>query len=332
MAEALSQSQIDELLKKMQSGEVTETKEEAPKLKQYDFTSPKKFTKDQLKALSTLYENFGRSLGIYLTGVLRSVCEVEISGVEEQRFYEFNNSLPDLTLVAMVSFEPEDNNYDGLTMLLEFPTTLGFLMVDRLMGGSGAVYSPERNYTEIEVSLLEHIFQAILNFLQESWNNNFKVELVLQNIETNGRMIQAYSQQDIVVISSLEVKEEFVSGLINVCMPAGNLEGILTNFNSKYSHSTKQLDPKREEIRKDTLMGYLKESNLTVEAILDVCYMNLNEIVSLQSGDIIALNKKIDADIDVNVQSVPWGRARIGEVDSSKAIKIVDVFERERGK
>lgn len=50
MAEQLSQSQIDALLKRMSSGEV-DVEEPAHKAREYDFRSPKKFTKEQLKAL-----------------------------------------------------------------------------------------------------------------------------------------------------------------------------------------------------------------------------------------------------------------------------------------
>ena len=46
MAEALSQNQIDELLKQMQSGKVDAEIDTAPKIKEYDFKSPKKFTKE----------------------------------------------------------------------------------------------------------------------------------------------------------------------------------------------------------------------------------------------------------------------------------------------
>ena len=87
MPEQLSQSQIDALLKKMSSGEVT-TEQEERKIRDYDFKSPKKFTKEQLKALNGLHETLGRMLASYFSSLLRTVCEIEVLQVEEQRFYE----------------------------------------------------------------------------------------------------------------------------------------------------------------------------------------------------------------------------------------------------
>ena len=135
MAEALSQSQIDELLKKMRSGEMEEEKPEEtkPKEKEYDFSSPKKFTKDQLNSLSNLYENFSRVISSYFTSILRSVCEVNVVQIEEQRYYEFNNALPDNVLVGMLSFQPESPQYDETTLMLDLSTSFGYLLVDRLM-------------------------------------------------------------------------------------------------------------------------------------------------------------------------------------------------------
>ena len=74
MAEALSQSQIDELLHQMRSGTVEKPQTESKqRIKEYDFSSPKKFTKDQLKSLNNLYENYSRMMSSYFTSVLATL-------------------------------------------------------------------------------------------------------------------------------------------------------------------------------------------------------------------------------------------------------------------
>lgn len=327
MAEALSQNQIDELLNRMRSGEVTQTEDtNQNKVKKYNFSTPKKFTKDQLKSLNNLYENYARILAAYFTSIMRNVCEVNITQIEEQKYYEFNNALPDNTLIGMIAFKPDGNQYDESTIMMQMPTSFGYLLIDRLMGGFGPVYAPERDYTEIELSLLQLVMQNITKYMQEAWSNFFKLKTSLRSMETNGRLLQAYSQQDIVVIITLELKDETYSGLINICMPAENLEAIISNFSLKYAHSVKQQDPEKEQNRRNSIFGYLKESDLEIEAVLDCCQMNLSEIAMLQQGDVIALNKKIDHNIDVTVEGIPWCTARLGEVNKKKALKLVEIF------
>ena len=79
MAEVLSQSQIDALLNSMQSGGgAEEKKEEKPeiKYKKYDFYSPKKYTKDRLKMLRTIYDNYARIASSQINGLFKVASEV----------------------------------------------------------------------------------------------------------------------------------------------------------------------------------------------------------------------------------------------------------------
>lgn len=321
MPETLSQNQIDDLLKRMQSGDMEEESAHEEKVKEYDFASPKKFTKDQLKSLNNLNENFSRVLSSYFTTSLRSICEVTINEIEEQRYSEFNNALPDNTLVGMISFKPQ--NYDESTLMFEFPTSFGYLLTDRLMGGSGKLYVPERDYTEVELALLNHILTNVTKFMEESWGHFFPLHTELRNIETNGRLIQVFAPQDIVVIVTMEIKEENFSGTANLCMPAENLEKIINDFSVKYARAVHQENPEKEKAKQKAMFDYLKQSDLEVEAILDNCKMDLADISQLQKNDVVVLNKRYDEDLEINVEGIPWFTGRLGALNSRKAIKIV---------
>ncbi len=325
MAEALSQSQIDELLSKMRSGAVEKTAPEPiQKIKEYDFSSPKKFTKDQLKSLNNLYENYSRMLSSYLTSILRSTCEVTISQIEEQRYYEFTNALPDSTLIGIFAFTPEESAYSESTMMIEFSTAFGYLLIDRLMGGSGAPMAPDRDYTEIELSLLNLVMERITFYLQEAWSSFFPLLARFVTIETNGRFVQTFAPQDVVVIISFEIDDESYKSTANICMPAENLEELISSLSVKYVHSSKKQDAQREKQRRDRLFDYLKQSDLNLEAHLDDCLMSLGEIANLQVNDVIVINKKIDEDISVIVEGIPYFKARLGKMDSKMTLRIVD--------
>ena len=325
MAEALSQSQIDELLHKMRSGDIEKAQTEpSKKIKEYDFSSPKKFTKDQIKSLNNLYENYSRMLSSYLTSILRSSCEITISQIEEQRFYEFTNALPDSTLVGILSFTPEGSTYGETTMMVEFATSFGYLLIDRLMGGNEEPISLEREYTEIELALLRSVMDNITYYLQEAWSSFFNLEAHFVTIETNGRFVQTFAPQDVVVIITFDIDDEFYKGSANICMPAENLESLIDSFSVKYNHSTKKQDTMREKQRYDRVFDSIKQSEINMEAHLDDCFMSLGEIAQLQINDVIFLNKKIDEDISVSVEGIHCYKARLGEVDSKMALRLVN--------
>ena len=89
MAEVLSQSQIDALLNAARSGEMDldAPKEEQPekKYRKYDFYSPRKFTKDRIKILNSIFESYARVINSRLNALLHATCEIEVETVEELR-------------------------------------------------------------------------------------------------------------------------------------------------------------------------------------------------------------------------------------------------------
>ncbi len=243
MAEALSQSQIDALLKGLQQGEVAPESEGASRgkrVKEYDFKSPKKFTKEQLRTLDSLHENLSRMLSTYLTGVLRFYCEARVMQIEEQRYYEYNNALPDSALIAMVELKPEDSNFDEATLMLDLSTQLGFSMIDRLLGGSGDEYNLKREFTEVEVAILGNIFNKFAQYIREAWNSYIHVTTTLTSLETNPRLLQIHAPEDVVVIVLLEIKLKNLVGTMSICIPAMNLEELMANFANKYARAPKR--------------------------------------------------------------------------------------------
>ena len=52
-------------------------------------------------------------------------------------------------------------------VIMEMASNLGFAIVDRLLGGAGNALDKERDFSEIELTILERIFTVCVNQLQE---------------------------------------------------------------------------------------------------------------------------------------------------------------------
>ena len=321
MPEQLSQSQIDELLNKMSSGQV-DVEGDTRKIKEYDFKSPKKFTKEQMKALDSLHETFARLLSSYLSGLVRSVCDVEVMQIEEQRYYEYNNALPDTALIGILDFRPDDVLYSETTMIMDMSTTMGFYLIDRLLGGSGEGNKLTRDYTEIEVSILSKVFEKIVTRLQDAWNTSIPLSMELNSLETNSRLLQVFAPEDTVVIIILEVKIGEVSGTLSVCIPAESLEEYIDTFAVRYARASKRQDPEKEQKKRRLLMENMLDSNMEMRAVFDELNMDLRDILQLQPDDVIPLTKNINSDIVMRVDGIPWFTARLGETKGKKSVKL----------
>src|SRR5690606_34093309 len=124
---------------------------------EYDFRSPKKITKETIKLLSGIYENYCRMLTSRLTSILRLMCDVTVEQVEESIFHEYNNALDDYVLMGLINVKYPDKTSSDSQILMEISKPLSFVIIDRILGGVGEEYGNIRDYTDIELSLLSNL-------------------------------------------------------------------------------------------------------------------------------------------------------------------------------
>lgn len=328
----MSQQQIDELLGSLQSGNVdfkdVETQSSGPKVKEYDFMSPKKFSREQLKLLDNIFDNFARMLSLQLASMLRISCQMEVLQVEEEDYKEFNNALNDSVLVAMIGMHNTDHRIDGKQILLEMARPISFSVIDRMLGGSGTGYNIERDYTDIELALVEYLFKQMLSLLKNSWSNYIEIEHTLDMIETNSRLIQSIQPDESVAIVVIEMTlDDNLKGNMNICLPAASLEEIFKVFNSKYVRIPRKDDPEVEQERKEIIMKGLKASPLYVSAVLGKTQITLKDFLGLQVGDVITLNTPLEENqITVCVEDLPWFTGVVGTKKKKYAVKIDQIL------
>lgn len=327
MAEILSQQQIDELLGSLQSGNVDfkdmETQSSGPKVKEYDFMSPKKFSREQLKLLDNIFDNFARMLSLQLASMLRVSCQMEVLQVEEEDYKEFNNALNDSVLVGVIGLHNQDNRIDGKQILIEISRTISFSIIDRMLGGTGSGYDIDRDYTEIELALMEYLFKQTLPLLKNAWSNYIEIDHTLDMIETNSRLMQSIQPDESVAIVVIEITMDDLKGNMNICLPAASLEEIFRVFNSKYIRIPRKDDPEVEQERKEIIMKGLKASPLYISAVLGKTQITLKDFLGLQVGDVITLNTPQEENrVTVCVEDLPWFTGVMGTKKKKYAVKI----------
>ena len=204
MADVLSQSEIDNLLKALSSGEVDvdEMKdvEEKP-VKNYDFARPSKFSKEHLRTLEIIFEHYGRLLSTNLPVYLRNNILVEVLNSEAVTYSEFANSLSNPMLLGVINFAPLKGN-----ILLEMATNIGYAMVDRMLGGMGEPLAKSREFSEIELLIIERLLTVCVNLLREPWKNVVELTPRLERIETNSQFAQIISPSEMIAIVTINLK------------------------------------------------------------------------------------------------------------------------------
>lgn len=321
MSDVLSQNQIDALLSSLSKGETPLEEPSSKRVKEYDFKSPKKLSKEQLKTLTGLYETFARHLASYFSGILRFFCEVSVASIEELPYYEYNNSLPDSLLIGVIKAKPIEGN-----VLVDFSNTISFTIIDRLLGGNGEGIIPNREFTEIEITLMERIFRQIALFTKEAWPHNMNMDSAFEQIETNARLVQSISMDEVVAIIVLDVKMGAARGTINMCIPCINLESIIDQINQSQYHSKRSLDAAHEELIKGSMLSHVKGSPLEIEGVFGQTVLTLREVLNLQVGDVISFDNSVDKNIKLNIGGRTWFYGALGTKRNKKAVKISKVL------
>ena len=332
MAEVLSQSQIDNLLSSLTSGtrDIQETEQEQPKkIKEYDFRSPKLFTREQLKILYSIYENYARLLSSHITGALQIYSKIEIEEVEEQQYHEFNNALPDSVLVGVLDLAINNNDEEQDLVFMNLSKDIGFCAIDRLLGGSGKPLPVDREFSEIEFGLMEYFLKGLIPLMKNSWFDYIDIRPKLMKIETNSRILQGISADENVVLVVLDIQINETHGKINICIPGLTLDRMLKIINQQTRKSIRRGDASTEEQRKASIVSEITKTNLEMKAILGTCEVLSGDILELEVGDIIRLDKSKKSYVEVKIEDETWFRGEVGIFNRNKAIAITKVLKRE---
>ena len=322
MGEVLSQSEIDNLLKAFSSGEldVEEMKgTEEKTVKNYDFARPAKFSKEHLRTLEIIFEHYGRLLSTNLPAYLRRPVQVDVMNSEAVTYSEFANALSNPVLLGVVSFEPLDGN-----VVMEIASNLGFAMVDRLLGGAGTALDKPREFSEIELTILERMFNVCVNLLREPWENVVDIHPRLERIETNSQFAQIISPSEMIAIITVNIKIGDVEGLMNICLPYIVLEPVMDKLNTKYWFSTMQ--DKDVNTYEDAIASLISKAQIPVKAVLGSSSISVNDFINLGVGDVIKLDTKVDEELDVFVGNIKKFTALPGSANENCAVRLTKVL------
>ena len=325
MADVLSQSEIDALLKQLSSGELDVddvVDEPTVKIKDYDFSRPAKFSKEHLRTLEIIFENFGRLVSSNLPAYLRKNVQIDVMNSEAVTYSEFSNALSNPVLLGIVNFEPLNGN-----ILIELASNLGFAIVDRMLGGLGESLDKPREFSDIELAVLERIFTVLVDLLREPWENVVEIHPRLERIETNSQFAQIISPSEMIAIITINMTIGDVEGLMNVCLPFMTLEDIMDKLNTKYWFSIMQ-DTDSDNYT-EFIETAINKAQIPIRALLGRSTISVMDFINLQVGDIIRLDSHMDDELDVYVGNIVKFKALPGSGADNYAVKVTEIIREE---
>lgn len=324
MEEVLSQNEIDALLSAISSGEMNadelKKEEKEKKVRVYDFKRALRFSKDQIRSIARIHENYARLLTTFFSAQLRTYVNISVASVDQIPYEEFIRSVPKMTILNIYSVAPLEGR-----MLMEVNPNIAYGMLDRILGGKGNSVNKVDNLTEIETLLMSQLFEKAIVNLQEAWSSLIEIDPVLEDFEVNPQFLQMVSPNETVVIVSLNTNIGDTSGLINFCIPHIVLEPIIPKLSVHYwmQTTTKTRDP--ESYSK--LTENIKLAKVEAKTLLGQTTINIEEFLKLQNNDIIGLNQAIDKPLTLEINNEPKFYVQPGKLRNKVSVQVLEEIE-----
>lgn len=328
MPEILTQAEIDDLLNALKSGTAEEgpeeSDEERPQVRAYDFRTANRFTKDQMRSLNMVFQSYTQLFANQVTSILRVACECEVLSVEELGYNEFNNSLPSPVILGVFTAKPMAGS-----QMIEVSPEVAYMLINRLLGGVRGSKESSKQFTEIELALIERFLRKIMHTYDEAWEKVLSVRTRLERLETNAQFVQIANPNDAVAVATLSVKIGGDEGLFSMCIPRSSIETVAAHLNTRtlYASSGTAGVHERDEQAYQAMSGRLEHAAVDLVAYFGETPATVADIVNLQVGDVIRLSHRVSEPVLMKIQHIPKFQGRIGTSGSHYAVRITDIIE-----
>lgn len=326
MADVLSQSEIDALLSALSTGELESEDvgkdDEKHKIKLYDFRSPQKFSKEHIRTLELIHDNYARIISNYLTGQTRQNVKVKIETVEQITYEEFIHSVQNPTIITIFKMMPLVG-----TIILETNPQFSLQIIDVLLGGKGNRKIETKEFTDIDKNIMKQITAGMISNLKLAWDSIIEVEPEVEAIETNPAVNQTLAPNDPVALITFSVEMNKRSTFINMCIPYLSIEKILDKLVVQYAFRNddeSQMAESREKLEKG-----LKKVDIDIRAELGHTHITVDDFLKLTVGDVIRLDNKSSSPIKVYIGNEDCYYAKPGIVGKNTGVMILDISDKE---
>jgi len=327
MADILSQEEIDALLEVVEEEGDTEyvesgDEDDERQIILYDFKRPNRVSKEQLRAVKGLHDKMARNLAAQISSIMRSIVEIQLHSVDQMTYGEFLMSLPSPTSFNVFSIKPLDGS-----CVIEINPSIAFPMIDRLLGGLGESFESTRELTDIELNLLDAILRIVMQRLKEAWGPITDMYPVVETKESSPNVVQVVSQNEIVIMVVMEIIIGNSSGMINICYPVIYLEPILSRLANR---DIMLGETSAKKSRNKELNALVSRAEVFTEAIIGEAYLSVGELLELEVGNVIRLDRAADDHAVVSIDKKDLFLSKIGLHRFRKSIKIESLIRTDK--
>ena len=289
-------------------------------LEVYDFRRPLTLAREHARVLEMAYGTFARQWGTQLTARTRALTTVTLASVRMTSYDDYVRSLPTFTSMILCTIEPSRHN-----AVLQMPIATGMGWVDLLLGGNGKPNEAERDYTDIEQTLIKELLGGIVSDLSYAFANVMPLAMTIRQIQYNPQFVQAAPASDAVICATFDINTADQQSEATLMIPADLLMAGL--------RQNETLDRSEDELAaRLAAMADLDAAVADVPVDVAVRFaprtIHPRDVVDLHVGDVLSLTHQTNKPLDVVVGDVLLAHAAAGSSGSRLACVVTTVEEK----
>jgi flagellar motor switch protein FliM len=281
----------------------------------YNFRRPSRVSKEQMRSVAIVHEEFAKVAAASLSGMLRTVVDLELESVEQTAYNEYVVAMGSPTCAFVFNMEPLKGG-----AVFELNPTIAFLMIDRMLGGSGVKVSAGRDLTEIERAVIERIGHRVMVDLQQAWHPVRAFTFRLMNLETNPQFIQATSPNEVILVATFRLRIGEQTGAISLGYPYLLLESVLAGLGGQrwMAAAASPATPSARQF----MLKEIEASPLLVRAVLGRAELRVRDVLTLQAGQLIPIDADARHPVRVEINGIPKFVGRPGTHRTHLAVEL----------
>jgi flagellar motor switch protein FliM len=291
------------------------------KIRLYNFWSPERFSKDQMRAVELVHEDLAERLTSSLPSYLRTIFRPRLIHIEQGRYDDLAQGIPGNTLYNILAFDP----LPGRALLI-FSPEVTWVILERLLGGSGRTALASRPLTDIGQSLIRGAVEFMLNDVKGSWGKVANIEPRLEDATVNNLWVTMLMRNARVVLVTFELLIQGVTGIMNIYIPLAMLKPIaaaLTPTAWMAGHEEKRVD----EVAHRDLEDAIAETSVPLSVELGNTKLTMAQLTQLSAGDVLMLRTSFQRDLLMSVGNKPRYKVTPGTHHSHLAVRITQILK-----
>ena len=273
---------------------------------------------ERLPMLEIVFDRLVRMLSTSLRNFMSDNVDITIDSMTSLRFGDYLNSIP-LPALMFVFKAQEWENYGLVTV----DSSLIYSAVDVLLGGRRSnrpVRIEGRPYTTIEQELIRRMVEVTLADLSAAFDPISPVSFQIDRLETNPRFATIARPGNASILIRLRVDMEERGGNLEILLPHATLEPIRDLLLQMFMGEKFG----RDSVWETHLVKEVRQTGLTLEAILNEKTLTLGDVFNFEVGNTILFETSPDSDIILRCKGQSLLTASLGRVRDHIAVKVKD--------